>query len=157
MAHDSPASSYHHVFTPPDFWTSASIGALPGGPPSREHPPPVPHNLPVPSTRLIGREHEVMAVSRRLGACRLLTLVGVGGVGKTRVALAVAAALLAEPSDGVWLVALAPLTASTAVTVGGAREQPSTALPASPAAAAVVAAAAAAGTASEAIQEATGW
>src|SRR5262249_23504277 len=70
-------------------------------------------NLPVPPTELIGREHEVAAVSEQLrgGKARLLTLTGPPGVGKTR--LAIAAAGTAEVSasfvDGVFFVPLAPL------------------------------------------------
>ena len=61
-----------------------------------------PHNLPVQLTPLIGREQEVAAVCRllRCPEVRLMTLVGTGGVGKTRLGLAVAAGLLADFSDG---------------------------------------------------------
>ena len=84
-----------------------------------------PHTLPVPLTRLIGREAEVAAVRDALLApeVRLLTLVGAPGIGKTRLALAVAHALVAgrpagadseggaQPgfADGVAFVPLAPL------------------------------------------------
>jgi predicted ATPase/DNA-binding CsgD family transcriptional regulator len=66
-------------------------------------------NLPVAATPLVGREalvHEVMELVR---ANPLVTLSGVGGVGKTRLALAVGAALAKEFPDGVWLVELAPV------------------------------------------------
>ena len=69
-----------------------------------------PNNLPVQLTPLIGREHEVGAVGRRLGEDRLVTLTGSGGVGKTRLALAVAAAEVEHYWGGVWLVPLAGLT-----------------------------------------------
>ncbi len=70
------------------------------------------HNLPIEPTRLIGREREVEHVRRQLlePDVRLVTLTGAGGSGKTRVALAVAAALLDTFKDGVWLVELAALT-----------------------------------------------
>ena len=67
-------------------------------------------NLPVPLTRLIGREYDIAEVSARLGKDRLVTLTGLGGVGKTRLALAVAEAVASEFCDGVWLVELAGLS-----------------------------------------------
>lgn len=53
--------------------------------------PPPPHNLPLPPTLLIGREHEVTAASANLQRAdvRLLTLTGPPGIGKTRLALPV--------------------------------------------------------------------
>ncbi len=69
-----------------------------------------PNNLPVQLTPLIGREHEVGAVGQRLAEDRLLTLTGSGGIGKTRLALAVAAAEVERYRGGVWLVPLAGLT-----------------------------------------------
>jgi predicted ATPase/class 3 adenylate cyclase len=67
------------------------------------------HNLPLQLTRFIGREREMAAVKRLLQSARLLTLTGAGGCGKTRLALQVAADLLPEYPDGVWLVELAAL------------------------------------------------
>ncbi|WP_063784402.1 BTAD domain-containing putative transcriptional regulator [Streptomyces sp. SBT349] len=64
-------------------------------------------NLPTPLSDLIGREEAVAGAGERLGAARLLTLTGPGGVGKTRLALAVAAEATGEFADGVWLVELA--------------------------------------------------
>lgn len=67
-------------------------------------------NLPTPRGELLGREQEVSElgelVSRRRG---VVTLTGPGGIGKTRLALAVAAGLHDEFADGVWFVDMAPL------------------------------------------------
>jgi non-specific serine/threonine protein kinase len=67
------------------------------------------HNLPVSLSSFIGREHAQARVQGLLAIHRLVTLVGVGGVGKTRLALAVAAGALGDYPDGVWLVELAPV------------------------------------------------
>jgi predicted ATPase/DNA-binding NarL/FixJ family response regulator len=71
---------------------------------SREH-----HNLPVPRTRLIGREEDAAGVRQVLldDDSRLVTLTGAGGCGKTRLALQVAVDLVDLFPDGVWLVELA--------------------------------------------------
>jgi predicted ATPase len=67
------------------------------------------HNLPTQRTSFIGREREIAEIKQLLGTTRLLTLTGSGGCGKTRLALQVAADLLEQYPDGVWLVELAPL------------------------------------------------
>ena len=68
----------------------------------------VPGNLPVPTTSFVGREVEVGELVALVRAHRLVTLTGVGGVGKTRLALQVAGELAGGFRDGVWLVELAP-------------------------------------------------
>ena len=68
------------------------------------------HNLPSQMSSFIGRESEMAEARRRLSGARLLTLTGPGGAGKTRLALQVAAEVIADYPDGVWLVELASLT-----------------------------------------------
>jgi predicted ATPase/Tfp pilus assembly protein PilF len=68
------------------------------------------HNLPAPRTSFVGREREMLEVKRALARTRLLTLTGVGGSGKTRLALEVARNLVESYPDGVWFVELAPLS-----------------------------------------------
>jgi len=68
------------------------------------------HNLPTESSSFIGRGRELAEIRARLEARALVTLVGAGGVGKTRVALRLAGDLLDNFPDGVFLLELAPLT-----------------------------------------------
>lgn len=70
----------------------------------------LPNNLPVQLTSFIGREREIAAVKGILATARLLTLTGAGGAGKTRLALQVAAELLEEFAEGVWLVEFGALS-----------------------------------------------
>ena len=74
-----------------------------------------PRDLPVPTTPLLGRDDDVRRVGRLLAEHRLVTLSGTGGVGKTRLALAVAADIRDRYADGVTLVELAPLMEPSAV------------------------------------------
>ncbi len=66
------------------------------------------HNLPVERTSLIGRAREIERVTELVGAHRLVTVIGIGGTGKTRVATAVAAEIADRHPDGVWFVDLVP-------------------------------------------------
>ena len=77
--------------------------------PTPHHPP---TNLPLQRARFIGRERDLHAVRALLDRTDvgLVTLTGVGGIGKTRLALQVAADLLDVFPDGVWFVDLAPLS-----------------------------------------------
>ncbi len=68
-----------------------------------------PNNLPQQLTSFVGRDHELEEVRSLLVGVRLVTLLGAGGIGKTRLALQVGAAVLDEYPDGVWLVELAAL------------------------------------------------
>ena len=72
-------------------------------------------NLPAPTTSFLGREAQIAAVDEALSAHRLVTLVGVGGVGKTRLALHAAASAFGKYRDGAWLVELAPILDSAGV------------------------------------------
>ncbi len=67
------------------------------------------HNLPVSTTSFIGREAELAEIRVRLGnaECRLLSLMGEGGVGKSRLALQAAQGLIPQFINGVWFVPLA--------------------------------------------------
>jgi predicted ATPase/class 3 adenylate cyclase len=69
-----------------------------------------PNNLAQQATTFIGREREIADVKQALGGARLLTLTGVGGIGKTRLSLQVAAEVLDDFAHGVWFVELAPIT-----------------------------------------------
>jgi len=71
-----------------------------------------PNNLPQQLTSFIGRKRELTEAENLLGRTRLLTLVGVGGIGKTRLSLQLAASVMDQYSDGVWLVELAALADS---------------------------------------------
>jgi predicted ATPase/DNA-binding CsgD family transcriptional regulator len=71
-----------------------------------------PANLPLQLTRFIGRDAEIVSVLNKLADERLVTLTGPGGVGKTRLALEVAASAVDQEHypDGVWLIELAALS-----------------------------------------------
>jgi len=67
----------------------------------------LPGNLPSLASSFVGRHEELAALAEELGSRRLVTLTGVGGVGKTRLALQVAAELLPGFADGAWVCELA--------------------------------------------------
>ena len=68
-----------------------------------------PHNLPRQLTPFLGRGAAVKEIVKLLEQAPLVSIVGTGGAGKTRAAMAVGSALLKSFSDGVWFVELAPL------------------------------------------------
>jgi predicted ATPase/DNA-binding SARP family transcriptional activator len=72
------------------------------------------HNLPAQTTSFVGREEEVAELIHLLeiSTCRLVTILGPGGIGKTRLVLQAGSQLLADYPDGVWFVALAPISDS---------------------------------------------
>ena len=87
------------------------------------------HNLPVQLTDFIGRGDELREVSHMVSENRLVTLTGVGGTGKTRLAMQLGAEVVEDFPDGVWVVDLAPVEDSEMVdnavgAVLGVRDQP---------------------------------
>ena len=91
---------------------------VPGLP--REFPPlrsldQLPGNLPRQVTTFVGRQAEIGSLVELVCGSSLVTLTGVGGVGKTRLALQVAAEVVAEFPDGAWVCELAPVTDPGAV------------------------------------------
>ena len=79
------------------------------------------HNLPAQVNSLIGRDDVIVAIKRMLEQHRLVTIVGTGGVGKTRSAIQIGAELLDDSRDGVWLIELAPVSDSSLVAGAVAR------------------------------------
>ena len=75
-------------------------------------PQAIPHNLPQRLTHFFGREEELTQIAKQLqnSSCRLLTLVGPGGIGKTRLALEAAAQQMEEFPQGVFFVSLASIS-----------------------------------------------
>ncbi len=89
----------------------------------------IPNNLPAQYTSFIGRERERAELRAVLAKSRLVTLLGMGGLGKTRLSLQVATELLGQFPDGVWFLDLAPirdpaLVVSEAAQVLDVREEP---------------------------------
>ncbi|HKR97947.1 MAG TPA: BTAD domain-containing putative transcriptional regulator, partial [Candidatus Dormibacteraeota bacterium] len=111
------------------------VAAVPGS--SRPWPSEngsAPHNLPAHVSSFVGRERQLSELRQLLSRARVITLTGVGGVGKTRLALQLAASTLDRSRDGAWFVDLAPLTDATLVAaklagVLGVPEQPGRSVP----------------------------
>ncbi|MGE3312090.1 MAG: adenylate/guanylate cyclase domain-containing protein [Limisphaerales bacterium] len=90
----------------------------------------LPNNLPTQTSSFVGREREIEEVKTRLAKARLLTLLGTGGTGKTRLSLEAGAQLIQSFDDGVWLVELALIleparVAEAVVAAVGAKADPS--------------------------------
>lgn len=81
----------------------------------------VPHNLPQPGTPFVGREAELDRIKALFAQARLVTLLGMGGLGKTRLSLQAAAELRAEFPDGTWFLDLSPLRDAARVADEAAR------------------------------------
>jgi predicted ATPase/class 3 adenylate cyclase len=86
-----------------------------GFPPLRATPA-VNHNLAIPASTFVGREDDVVNVAAALDGHRLVTLVGAGGCGKTRLAIETASRLVDRWPDGVWLAELAEVHDALGVT-----------------------------------------
>jgi len=89
----------------------------------------IPSNLPAQITSFVGREREVADVKKLLLDAHMLTLIGPGGTGKTRLAIQVASDVLGRYPDGVWLVELASirdplLVPRTTAIAFGLRDEP---------------------------------
>jgi predicted ATPase/class 3 adenylate cyclase/DNA-binding CsgD family transcriptional regulator len=94
---------------------------LPDEFPSLRSPDSVANNLPTPLTSLVGREDELVQLTELVGEHRLVTLAGIGGAGKTRLALQLGADVLDRFPDGVWWAELAPLASGDEVGAAVAR------------------------------------
>jgi predicted ATPase/class 3 adenylate cyclase len=86
------------------------IAALPRDFPALRSMSATPNNLPRPATGFIGREDDLAEVTALLERHPLVTLLGPGGLGKTRLSIEVGAQALSSFPDGVWFVELAPLS-----------------------------------------------
>ncbi len=91
------------------FLGDVETAALPASTASRRD------NLPPQVNSFVGREHDIAQIRERLQATGLLTIVGLGGLGKSRLVLRVAADVLADYPDGTWFVDLAPIVDSATV------------------------------------------
>ena len=92
-----------------------------------------PNNLPQQLNSFVGRKHEMAEVAELLSQQRLVTLLAMGGIGKSRLAVQLGAHLLDSFPDGVWLIELASVTDPSAVpqalaSVIGVREEPGASL-----------------------------
>ena len=75
----------------------------------------IPHNLPELPDELIGRVDELAQVAAQIVERPIVTIVGAGGIGKTRLALEVATSMVDQFADGVWFCPLAPVSSSAAL------------------------------------------
>ncbi|MEU8648939.1 BTAD domain-containing putative transcriptional regulator [Streptomyces sp. NPDC048737] len=127
-AHLNPAPG-HPGPAPADSGPApAHLNPAPGHPgPAPAHPAPPPGNLRARLTSFVGREGDIAAIHGDLGGARLVTLLGPGGAGKTRLSQEAAETAGEAARDGVWLAELAPVADPDAVpqavlTAVGARE-----------------------------------
>jgi predicted ATPase/transcriptional regulator with XRE-family HTH domain/Flp pilus assembly protein TadD len=109
-----------YQLTPADFVGIFPASIVEAGTPETQSPK---HNLPAPLTSFVGREREIATLLDLLAdpSARLVTIVGEGGAGKTRLALAAAQTIVdaTPPADGVWFVPLAGVEAQPESPSGG--------------------------------------
>jgi predicted ATPase len=94
----------------PERVFQVDIEGLPGDFPPLRTPDIVPNNLPTLPTSFVGRDQELAELMKLVRGSRLVTITGVGGAGKTRLALQAAAEVGAEFPDGIWLIELGAVT-----------------------------------------------
>ncbi len=82
----------------------------PAPPPAPPAPAPTPNNLPRQRTSFVGRESEIESIKKLLEESPLVTVLGMGGLGKTRLTLQAATQLLPRYADGAWFVDLSVVT-----------------------------------------------
>jgi predicted ATPase/DNA-binding SARP family transcriptional activator len=105
-----PSLDWHPIVAAMAQPAPGQAEARPSGPrPAGELPAPPLGNLPLPVSSFIGRVRELERTSAALGQARMVTLTGVGGVGKTRLALQVAGQVRKRFADDAWLCELAPV------------------------------------------------
>ena len=98
-----------HDLTDAEHVWQMDVAGLPSQFPALRSLDALPNNLPISRTTFVGRERDVAEVKDLLQHHRLLTLVGSGGVGKTRLAIQAGAELLDRYTDGAWFVDFAPI------------------------------------------------
>lgn len=104
-------------------------GDVAAAPPVSADAPKVRLHAPLPVSEMIGREKELAEIASLLSTARLVTLAGTGGIGKTRLSLAIAAHLSQDFADGIWFIDLASvydptLVLQTVATALQVREEP---------------------------------
>jgi len=109
---DMGAHRLRDLIQPEQVYQLVAPGLLADFPPLRSLDA-LPNNLPLQLTQLVGRDTDLAEIETLLAKHRLVTLVGAGGVGKTRLSLQVGAEVLDRFEDGVWFIDLAPLNDPT--------------------------------------------
>jgi predicted ATPase len=101
----------HHLkgLLKPEHIFQVNTSELPHEFPPLKSVPTKTNNLPTQLTSFIGREREMTEATKRINDARLLTLIGPGGTGKTRLSIQLGTELLPKFTDGVWFIELAPL------------------------------------------------